>query len=106
MGTLYIKNTQCPFCKSKLINRIVYCPQSINIPCLECKNCKVYLYTEEYYSLLQKLANNSNRKLNRDVYKYQKISSVKNDKSNKVKTNNTNKVKSTLNKYNGIKFKK
>ncbi len=106
MGTLYIKNTQCPFCKSKLINRIVYCPQSINIPCLECKNCKVYLYTEEYYSLLQKLANNSKRKLNRDVYKYQKISSVKNDKSNKVKTNNTNKVKSTLNKYNGIKFKK
>lgn len=73
METLYIKDNLCPFCKTKLVNRIVYCPQNMNIPCLECKSCKVYLYTEKYYTLLQKLANNYGRKLNHNVYKYQEI---------------------------------
>lgn len=74
MGTIYMRNNKsCPFCDSRLIHRIVYCPNHINLPCLVCESCKVYLYTEEYYNVLFQLAKNINRKLNRDVYKYQLI---------------------------------
>lgn len=83
MRILYIKNKSCPFCKKKLVDRVVICPNNIYIPCLECKNCKVYLYTEEYYNLLNKLASNNGRRINYNVYKYQPIKQEKNE-SNKT----------------------
>lgn len=78
MGKLYIKGKQCYFCGMKLNeNKVIY--RTFNeIKCLECKRCKVFLYTEKDYDKLNALAKNEGRKLNRDVYKYEEIKPLKN----------------------------
>lgn len=92
MGTLYIKDKACPFCFKRLINSTVYCPNNITIPCLECKECKVYLFKEEYYNVVYHLAINNNRQLNHDVYKYQEYDyDDYYDKLQNKKCNNNNK---------------
>ena len=100
MGILHIKNKSCPFCKKKLIDSVVVCPKNIYIPCLECKNCKVYLYTEQYYNLLNKLANDNGRKINHNVYKYQQIKQEKEETSKPNQTKNKVKKKKRSTKSN------
>ena len=85
MGTLYIKNKICPFCGKKLINNFVDCTKYVTLQCLECKECKIYLYTERNYNILKELAHNRNRKLNHDVYKYQLVEPKAQPKDKKSK---------------------
>lgn len=85
MGTLYIKNKICPFCGKKLINNFVDCTQYVTLQCLECEECKIYLYTEQNYNILKELAYNRGRKLNHDVYKYQLIEPKAQPKDKKSK---------------------
>lgn len=105
MGTLYIKNKICPFCGRKLINNSVNCNQYISLPCLECKECKVYLYTETDYNILKELASNRNRRLNHDVYKYQEIEQKDIYKLSKTNIKSKKKNKKILTKCNNTKLK-
>lgn len=96
MKTLYIEDTKCPFCKNKMKHKIVYCPNEINLPCLACKHCKKYFYTEPYYNVLSQLAKNANNNLNKNVYKYQ--NSIEEQPINKRKIKNKQKAPLKLSK--------
>lgn len=103
MGILYIKNKICPFCNKQLKSNIVNCTPCISLPCLECKECKIYLYTESNYNVLKELANNRHRKLNHDVYKYKE---VKQQNKNKLDKANAKNRKQKPNKTISINHKK
>lgn len=102
METLYVKNRNCPFCGKKLIYQSTKCPNSIVLPCLECKSCKIYLYTEPYYNVLFQLAKNAHRDLNKKVYKYQYVTEEPKQIKNKQSKKHT-KVKPKKNKTNDYK---
>lgn len=104
MGTLYIKNKFCPFCGKKLINNFVNCTQYVTLQCLECEECKIYLYTERNYNILKELATNRGRKLNHDVYKYQLIEPKVQTKDKKSK-NKQSKTQMKSNKKTKTKVK-
>lgn len=85
MGILHVFNNLCPYCKTKLKPRIVYCPRHINIPTLECSHCHIYLYTTKDYHRLKELADIYNRKLNSSVYRYTPVLLSKNKPNQKTK---------------------
>lgn len=86
METLYIQDDKaCPFCNNRMKHRIVYCPNHINLSCLVCENCNIYLYSEAYYAVLSQLANNYHRELKQNVYKYQITSDLHLKNQNEIK---------------------
>ena len=96
METLYVKNRNCPFCGKKLIYQNTKCPNSIVLPCLECKSCEKYLYTEPYYNVLFQLAKNANRNINKNVYKYQNYIEELPHIKNKHKKTKSKKIKKEI----------
>lgn len=70
MGTLYIKNNKCPFCKHELQHKSVLCPDGCSLPLLVCFNCTSYFYKRIWYDKLKEAAREQHRKLHRDVFVY------------------------------------
>lgn len=107
METLLVKDRNCPFCGHKLKMKYTKCPNNISLPCLLCESCKIYLYSETYYNVLNQLAKNVNSNLNKKVYKYKyfveelednKIKPSK--KKSKSKTKKSKNIKNTKKKNN------
>ena len=93
MISISIINNKCPFCNSMLRDQIVKCPESIILECKECQKCKKYFYNENYYNLLEKLANKYGRKINSRVYLISKVYSQQTfDKYTKRKKNKKSKI--------------
>ena len=94
-GTFDIKNNLCPFCKTQLEYSYVHCPDNAFIPCLECKKCNYYFYTDEDYRLLDSIAKAHNKNLNQHVLTYREpiLSDVNKSHKKKSKQEKQTKIK-------------